>query len=110
MHNRKKKTKIIALLMAMAVGQMLPSTVVAQPGGGLLGKSSAPEVATQRDGMFGNRSQGIGYGIATEQFGSNTNGGYEINTEQFGAPLGSGLFILAAAGAAYAFSKRKKNN
>lgn len=60
--------------------------------------------------MLKHRSQG-GYNVSTEQFGSGTNGVYNIGTEQFGndAPLGSGLFIMAAAGAAYALKKRKMN-
>ncbi len=60
--------------------------------------------------MLKHRSQG-GYSVATEQFGSGTSGAYNIGTEQFGndAPLGGGLFIMAAAGAAYAFKKRKMN-
>ena len=57
-------------------------------------------------------SGGSGYSIFVEQFGGENGGGtggYNIGTEQFGdAPLGSGLFILAAAGAAYAFSKKRK--
>ena len=57
---------------------------------------------------------GSGYSIFVEQFGGENGGGtggYNISTEQFGndpAPLGSGLFIMAAAGAAYAFSKKRK--
>ena len=51
---------------------------------------------SDQGGMLRARSQGGGYNMATEQFGQN-------------APLGSGLFIMAAAGAAYAFKKRKMN-
>ena len=55
-----------------------------------------------------------GFNINVEGFGgdnggSGGSGGYNIGTEEFGAPLGSGLFIMAAAGAAYAFSKKRKN-
>ena len=59
-------------------------------------------------------SSGSGYSIFVEQFGGENGGGtggYNIGNEQFGndpAPLGSGLFIMAAAGAAYAFSKKRK--
>ena len=65
---------------------------------------------SDQGGMLRARSQG-GYSVATEQFGNGTSGAYNIGTEQFGqnAPLGSGLFIMAAAGAAYAFKKRKMN-
>jgi len=56
------------------------------------------------------RGSSEGYSITTELFGSD-GGGYQIGTEQFGydVPLGSGLFIMTAAGAAYALRKRKKN-
>ena len=51
-----------------------------------------------------------GFNINVEGFGGDNggSGGYSIGTEEFGAPLGSGLFIMAAAGAAYAFSKKRK--
>ena len=68
--------------------------------------------------LFGRQNSGggssSGYSIFVEQFGGENGGGtggYNIGTEQFGndpAPLGSGLFIMAAAGAAYAFSKKRK--
>ena len=66
--------------------------------------------------LFGRETSGggsgSGYSIFVEQFGGENGGGtggYNIGTEQFGdAPLGSGLFIMAAAGAAYAFSKKRK--
>ena len=68
--------------------------------------------------LFGRQNSrggtGSGYSIFVEQFNSGNGGGtggYNISTEQFAdgdAPLGSGLFIMAAAGAAYAFSKKRK--
>ena len=65
-----------------------------------------------RETSGGGSSSGGGYSIFVEQFGGENGGGtggYNIGTEQFGdAPLGSGLFIMAAAGAAYAFSKKRK--
>ena len=60
-------------------------------------------------GKEASRSSG-GFNIGVEQFGGENGGGeggFNIGTEQFGTPLGSGLFIMAAAGAAYAFKKRK---
>ena len=62
-----------------------------------------------RDGS----TSGFGFNIGVEQFGGSEGGGtggFNIGTEQFGneGPLGSGLFIMAAAGAAYAFSKKRK--
>lgn len=109
---RKKRKLLLAPALIVAAGLLLPVSASAQTeGGGLFDKGAKPEAEPQR-GMLGNRSQGSGYGIFTEQFGSEENGGYQIGTEQFGhdAPLGSGLFIMAAAGAAYALKKRKKNN
>ena len=57
-----------------------------------------------------------GFNISTGEFGSDgsgTGGGFGIGIGVLGqdptAPLGSGLFIMAAAGAAYAFSKKRKN-
>ena len=67
-----------------------------------------------RQNLRGGSGSGSGYSIFVEQFGGENGGGtggYNIGTEQFGndpAPLGSGLFIMAAAGAAYAFSKKRK--
>ena len=68
--------------------------------------------------LFGRQNlrgvSGSGYSIFVEQFGGENGGGtggYNISTEQFTdgpAPLGSGIFIMAAAGAAYAFSKKRK--
>ena len=63
----------------------------------------------------GTGSFNITTGITTGQFGGNGSqggGNYGIGIGTFGqeppAPLGSGLFIMAAAGAAYAFSKKRK--
>ena len=65
-----------------------------------------------RQNLRGDSGGGSGYSIFVEQFNSGNvggTGGWQINTEQFNeTPLGSGLFIMAAAGAAYAFSKKRK--
>ena len=69
--------------------------------------------------LFGRQNSGggsgSGYSIFVEQFGGDgvsTGGNYGISIGVMGqdppAPLGSGLFIMAAAGAAYAFSKKRK--
>ena len=115
--NNKRKLKSIVFSMVLAAGMLLPASASAQNDarhGGLFGSFGWFKSEEEEVGMFGrggSLSEG-GYGIFTEQFGSNTDGGYQIGTEQFGqdAPLGNGLFIMAAAGAAYAFKKRKKNN
>jgi hypothetical protein len=71
--------------------------------------------------LFGRQNlggdSGSGFNIGVGQFGGNgsqTDGNYGISIGTMGqdppqpAPLGSGLFIMAAAGAAYAFSKKRK--
>lgn len=105
---RSKKT-LKALVLSIGLAAMtfpLDAQVINK---GLL-QNPYKEQGDQR-GMLRARSQGGGYNVSTEQFGSGTNGVYNIGTEQFGndAPLGSGLFIMAAAGAAYALKKRKMN-
>ena len=56
------------------------------------------------------------YDLNNQRFGAEVSGGYDLNNQTFGqdefegfAPLGSGLFLMAAAGAAYALKKRKTN-
>lgn len=104
-----KLKKSLLLMLALSAVLLLPMGVSAQKGGGIFYRGDKAENAENVSLM--NRGATGGYNISTEHFGSGTNGGYQIGTEQFGqdAPLGSGLFIMAAAGAAYAFSKRKKN-
>lgn len=105
----KLKKKTLLLTLTLSAGLLLPMGASAQKGGGIFYRGDKAENAENVSLM--NRGATGGYNISTEHFGSGTNGGYQIGTEQFGqdAPLGSGLFIMAAAGAAYAFSKRKKN-
>ena len=96
----------------------------------LLAPSAALNAQDRPGGLFGNQNastgkiggsmlmrdgstSGFGFNIGVEQFGGSEGGGtggFNIGTEQFGneGPLGSGLFIMAAAGAAYAFSKKRK--
>ena len=104
-----KKKKILLLSLGLAAMTLTANNLNAQNDGGLFGKGIMNDAQQQR-GLLGSGSQ-PGYIISTEQFGSNTNGGYQIGTEQFGhdAPVTSGLFIMAAASAAYALKKRKKN-
>jgi hypothetical protein len=112
-----KKLKTIALSLGLAAA-MLPVANVSAQGvfGDLLdnyydeldrGNGRSMLMRESRDGGSGNS-----FSISTEQFGGSEGGGtggFNIGTEQFGTPLGSGLFIMAAAGAAYAFSKKRKN-
>ena len=67
------------------------------------------------NGSLMNRSTGGGgYFIHSQTFFDGENYGYNLNNGTFQdvtpeAPLGSGLFIMAAAGAGYALKKRKDN-
>lgn len=67
------------------------------------------------DGSLMNRSQGGGgYFIHPQTFFDGENYGYDLFNGTFEdvtpeLPLGSGLFIMAAAGAGYALKKRKDN-
>ena len=138
MFRNYNKRKVIVLCLGLAAMTMLPQWVSAQDNGGsgtqawsgksLFGRDGSGNgysVSTSDGGshagsfvsLFGRQNpgrgagNGSGYSIFVEQFGGENGGGtggYNIGTEQFGAPLGSGLFIMAAAGAAYAFSKKRK--
>lgn len=108
-----KSLKTVAFALGLAA-MTLPATTLNAQGrpGGLFGSQNAP---TEKNGgsmlMRDGSTSGIGFNIGVEQFGGENGGGqggFNIGTEQFGAPLGSGLFIMAAAGAAYAFSKKRK--
>ena len=115
--NKPKSLKAIVLSMALTAGMLSSANATAQeadrPGGLFGGGSFFDEFV----GLFANNDDrgevnGTGFDISTELFGGENGGGeggFNIGTEQFGdAPLGSGLFIMAAAGAAYAFSKKRK--
>ena len=101
-------------MLSLGLGAaMLSSTSMQAQGvfGNLLDNYYEEQDQTNRGALL-RQGSGSGYSVAIEQFGSGTDGSYNIGIEQFGndAPLGSGLFIMAAAGAAYTIKKRKKNN
>ena len=110
-----RSLKTVAFALGLAA-MTLPATTLNAQGrpGGLFGSQNAPTEKNggsmlMRDGTTS--GSGFGFNIGVEQFGGENGGGqggFNIGTEQFGAPLGSGLFIMAAAGAAYAFSKKRK--
>ena len=115
MFKNTKKRKAAVLFLGLAALMVPSTTLMAQydGNGGLFGLGNKAESGVQRDGGLLGSPLGIGTGfkISVEQFGGENGGGqggFNIGTEQFGAPLGSGLFIMAAAGAAYAFSKKRK--
>ena len=115
MKNNKLNLKAIVLSLGLAA-MMLSANASAQEDrpGGLFGNGGFLE---KLGGLFETddelRTEEGDYALFTEQFGNGTDGNYNISTEQFGqqddAPLGSGLLILVAAGAGYAFTKRKQN-
>ena len=111
-----KSLKTVAFALGLAA-MTLPATTLNAQGrpGGLFGTNAPTE--QPQGGLMGNPTgRGTSFNIGTGQFGGNgsqEDGNYGINIGTFGqeppAPLGSGLFIMAAAGAAYAFSKKRKN-
>ena len=108
-----KSLKTVAFALGLAAMGLTAGNLNAQTGGGLF-RRGAESWTDASNGVFMRATGGTGTGfkISVEQFGGENGGGqggFNIDTEQFGdAPLGSGLFILAAAGAAYAFSKKRK--
>ena len=121
--NKPKSLKAIVLSMALTAGMLSSANATAQeadrPGGLFGGGSFFDEFV----GLFAdNDAKGgeneTGFDISTGLFGGNggdAGGNYGINIGTMGqdppeetTPLGSGLFIMAAAGAAYAFSKKRK--
>ena len=111
-----KSLKTVAFALGLAA-MMVPATTLNAQGrpGGLFGTNAPTE--QPQVGLMGDRSGGnTSFNIGTGQFGGDggqTGGNYGINIGTIGqeppAPLGSGLFIMVAAGAAYAFSKKRKN-
>ncbi len=105
-----KSLKTVAFALGLAAMGLTAGNLSAQPGGGLFGRGSETDANASQGSLL---STSGGFNISVEQFGGENGGGeggFNIGTEQFGddAPLGSGLFIMAAAGAAYAFSKKRK--
>ena len=110
-----KSLKTVAFALGLAA-MMVPATTLNAQGrpGGLFGTNAPTE--QPQVGLMGDRSgSNTSFNIGTGQFGGDGGqaGNYGINIGTIGsdppAPLGSGLFIMAAAGAAYAFSKKRKN-
>ena len=110
-----RSLKTVAFALGLAA-MTLPATTLNAQGrpGGLFGTNAPTEGSAGP--LMGNRSgNSTSFNIGTGQFGGDggsTGGNYGIGIGTFGqdstTPLGSGLFIMAAAGAAYAFSKKRK--
>ena len=108
---QKNHLKAAALPLAMVALMLLPLTMNAQYKEHQFGLQEWGQTSLlgRQDG--GNRSSGSSenYDLHNQQFGS----GYDLYNQTFGqqsAPVGSGLLILAAAGAGYALRKRKNNS
>ena len=97
----KRKLKMMALMVAMAAGVLLPTIVSAQ---GLFNSSFGHSGGSGvSNGAFGNSGSTE---VTNESFGTNSG---DVNNQNFGkAPLGSGILIMLAAGAGYAILKRKQ--
>ena len=117
MKQSKKTLKVFVLSAAMAALLSLPLTMNAQYDedkfglqpwlrSGLLGKGESTDVVSS-DGLMGRGSSG--YSITNQTYGSDADG-FGITNQTYGqdAPLGSGLLIMAVAGACYAGMKRNK--
>jgi len=124
--NKPKSLKAIVLSMALTAGMLSSANATAQeadrPGGLFGGVSFFDEFVglfADNDDLVEENRTAFGFDISTGLFGGNggdAGGNYGINIGTFGqdppeetTPLGSGLFIMAAAGAAYEFSKKRKN-
>ena len=114
-----KRLKTIALSLGLAAAMLPVANVSAQGVFGDLLDNYYDELDRGNGRSMLMRESGngstAGFNINVEGFGgdnggSGGTGGYNIGTELFGdeLPLGSGLFIMAAAGAAYAFSRKRK--
>ena len=115
MFKNNNKRKALALSLALAA-MLVPAGNLNAQTDGLFGKGGPEGAGESSSGFLDRSGSGIGYHISTSHFDNGgTSGMYHIGTQQFGqsvnqpAPLGSGLFIMAAAGAAYALKKRKMN-
>ena len=121
-----KSLKTVAFALGLAAMGLTAGNLNAQTGGGLFGKGAETEAGASNgnfmcatdasNGLFMRATGGNSFDITTGLFGGNggqAGGNYGISIGTIGqeppAPLGSGLFIMAAAGAAYAFSKKRKN-
>lgn len=105
----KKKMKPKMMLLAAAVASLSPIGAIAQEG--LFHRGVSDEAYhdhVSKNGMF-DKSGGDTEGNLTGQgFGAT---GANLTGQTFNAPLGSGLFLMLAAGAGYATIKsRKKQN
>ena len=105
----KKRMKPKMMLLAAAVASLSPIGAIAQEGLFHRGVSAEAYYGhVSKNGMF-DKSGGNTEGNLTGQgFGAT---GANLTGQTFNAPLGSGLFVMLAAGAGYVTIKsRKKQN
>ena len=93
------------LMAAMAAGLLWSPALSAQEQNGrprgLFGENNA----STSNGLMDKSSGTAGGNFTGQGFGAT---GAELTGQTFGAPLGSGLFVMLAAGAGYATLKSKK--
>jgi hypothetical protein len=106
------KLKAFVLSWGMVAAMALPLTVSAQGVFGDLLDNYYLEMEQDDRGALQRGNSRSEINISTQGFGSDEYGGFNIGTQLFGqeAPLGGGCLVLAFAGVAYAFKKRKNNN
>ena len=115
------KTKERLLLLAMMLALLLPMNAQPDEPHGLFGRGGNRDDISVSGGVmnqgfgatqggFINQGFGATDGNVTNQGFGATHGG--ITNQTFGTPLGSGLFVLLAAGVGYATlkTKRRKSN
>ena len=98
-----KKVKTTVLMMVMAALMALPMETKAQYKENQYGLQ--PWFGTS---MMGRQNSGNGYNRGAEDYLGLPNG--HGLTSDSGAPLGSGLLVLTALGAAYLVGKRRKED
>ena len=111
----KKNKSLKAIVLSLGVAAMLlpAKTFNAQDRpGGILGTDVSIEQSNA--GLLRQGTGGGGYFIHSQTFFDGENYGYNLYNGTFEdvtpeVPLGSGLFIMAAAGAGSALKKRKDN-
>ena len=100
----KKKMKLKAIVLSLVLAVLLPATTVSAQG--ILGSSLVDEYYEEQDrSMLHKGSGSISYGTTNDQEGLTLGG---MTQDDPSSPLGSGLIILAAAGAGYALLKKKE--
>lgn len=95
MYKVKKKRKLVALSIAMALIVLMPSILQAQ---GLFGRQQNNEFNNDNQALLnrGNRSGNVELGGATQE-------------NPMEVPFGSGIGILFITGVSYVFLKRKED-